>query len=627
MRHAGIFRSGRLRLAGAAAAFLIVGSGTAAKATSTGEAPWRPEAAAWRTTLSLGNLAPTPWDRIAAAWREPAPGSVADRDALAALRDVAGAGAAAAVAAALAAEDRQALFEAATRGLAAAMLDRLDRAEAALTEGAAAALVAEARALFRAVEDGVAAADPDAARRLGRAWLALSSATGARAGATAADAIRFRAAKEEIAAYVQAEYAPAVFAAREILSPLPNSARDDASPPIFLPPGSRIADQAPLPRLVLNFEERGIEEADLPLVAYGDMLFDSPMIFGDPALSLGIACSTCHNRSEANRDFFIPGASHRPGGADVDGGFFNPLFNDRRDDPIDIPSLRGLRFTGPYGRDGRLASLREFTRTVIVGEFAGPEPTPFMLDALVAYMFEFDFLPNRRIAADGALAPGATEAERRGEALFRKPFAAMDGKSCASCHIPSAGFLDRRAHDIGSAAPGYPGARDGAFDTPTLLGAGFTAPYMHDGALPTLDAVVGWFDERFALGLGTGDRADLVAYLEAVGDADEPYERFDAKETRFRLAYEELTTFASTLDTLIPRKDAHHALLLIDTVAADLAAETSLMANIDARENVYRLAAELDAVGAAIRADDWSAAAARWAEFGRLRDAVDAGMF
>ena len=127
---------------------------------------------------------------------------------------------------------------------------------------------------------------------------------------------------------------------------------------------------------MLNFEEQGIDETDLPLIAYGDMLFDSAEIFGNPARDLGVACSTCHNRSDINQRFFIPGVSHQPGAADVDGAFFNPMFNDRRTDPIDIPSLRGLRFTGPYGRDGRFASLRDFTRNVIVNEFAGESRRP-----------------------------------------------------------------------------------------------------------------------------------------------------------------------------------------------------------------------------------------------------------
>jgi cytochrome c peroxidase len=386
-------------------------------------------------------------------------------------------------------------------------------------------------------------------------------------------------------------------------------------------------DQDPLPRLVLNFEEQGIDETDLPLVAYGDMLFDSAQIFGNPAQGLGVACSTCHNRSDVNQRLFIPGASHQPGAIDVDGAFFNPIFNDRRDDPIDIPSLRGLRFTGPYGRDGRFASLRDFTRNVIVNEFGGDEPTPFMLDALLAYMLEFDFLPNSMLTPDGQLTEAAPEAAQRGEAIFNTPFAALGDRSCASCHVPDTNFLDRQAHDIGSVASAYDGARTGAMDTPTLLGTAYTAPYFHDGSLPTLAAVVDWFDESKALGLTAAERADLTAYLETVGAADEPYEAFDAENTAFRLAFSELTTFASTLNTLLPQRDAEHILLLTDTVAADLSADASTMSNLAARPEVYALAERLAEVGAAVRGEDWVAAEASWTAFKSEADAIEERAF
>ena len=90
--------------------------------------------------------------------------------------------------------------------------------------------------------------------------------------------------------------------------------------------------------------------------------------------------------------------------------------------------------------------------------------------------------------------------------------------ACASCHVPSSNFLDRQAHDIGSVAAPYQGARSGALDTPTLLGSRFTAPYFHDGSLPTLASVVDWFDGRYGLALSEAERSDLTAYLEAVGD-------------------------------------------------------------------------------------------------------------
>ena len=48
--------------------------------------------------------------------------------------------------------------------------------------------------------------------------------------------------------------------------------------PPWLPPGSDLNDQDPLPRLVLNIEEQGIDERDrVSWSPYGDMLFDSPL--------------------------------------------------------------------------------------------------------------------------------------------------------------------------------------------------------------------------------------------------------------------------------------------------------------------------------------------------------------
>ena len=123
------------------------------------------------------------------------------------------------------------------------------------------------------------------------------------------------------------------------------------------------------------------------------------------------------------------------------------------------------------------------------------------------------------------------------------------------------------------------------------------------------------------------ERADLTAYLETVGAADEPYEVFDAENTPFRLAFAELTTFASTLDALLPRRDAEHILLLTDTVAADLSADAGTMANLAARPEIYSLAERLAAVGAAVRADDWAAAEVSWAAFQSEAQAIEERAF
>ena len=607
----------------------VVFSAQTAQATAAKEAPWLPEAAAYRLTLFLGNLAPVPWDVMRDAWEDPYRGSSFSQGALARLADKSNADTAA-LETALAAEDRADLYAAATRLIATRITEELDRALAADAPATAQAAIAEAQELYRAFADHVSAADPKAARDIGRAWLELVSAAGSSgvlgAGMQDSDADAMKAAHAVITDYLAANYLVDVFAPRATLTAVPETVHRAGTKVALrptLPPGSDIFDQDPLPRLVLKFEEQGIDEKDLPLIAYGDMLFDSAQIFGSPASDLGIACSTCHNRSDINNRLFIPGASHQPGAIDVDGAFFNPIFNDRRDDAIDTPSLRGLRFTGPYGRDGRFGSLHDFTRNVIVNEFGGAEPTPFMLDALVAYMQEFDFLPNSMLTAQGELTDLAPEAARRGEEIFNRPFAQWDGNACSTCHVPSANFLDRKAHDIGSADPAYDGARAGAFDTPTLLSIAYNAPYFHDGSLPTLAAVVDWFDSTKGLGLTEAERADLTAYLETVGAGDEPFEVFDERNTPFRLAFDELTTFASTLDTLLPKRDSYHILILTDTVAADLAADASTMSNLAERPGIYRMAELLNAVGEAVRAEDWAAADTHWADFKATATEID----
>ncbi|MGZ8371803.1 MAG: cytochrome c peroxidase, partial [Rhodoplanes sp.] len=88
--------------------------------------------------------------------------------------------------------------------------------------------------------------------------------------------------------------------------------------------------------------------------------------------------------------------------------------------------------------------------------------------------------------------------------------------SCAACHKPSAAFVDRLVHDVGSG---------GRFKTPTLINANLNAPYFHDGRYETYDQVVGHFDRVFELGLSADERSDLVAYLDAVGHGEEPYTR------------------------------------------------------------------------------------------------------
>jgi hypothetical protein len=322
-----------------------------------------------------------------------------------------------------------------------------------------------------------------------------------------------------------------------------------------LPVGTELNEDALLqPREI--FKSESIGGAKSYLVNLGDLAFSAPAILGGVARQAGISCSTCHINGASNPKLYIPGLSTRPGTFDTTGGLFNGKADNHVLDPVTIPSLRGARYLGPYGRDGRSASLRDFIRSVIVDEFAGPEPSPALLDAIVVYIQDIDFLPNPSLGPGGRLRGQASAAEQRGEALFGKPFPHDPALSCAACHVPSAAFVDHRQHDVGTG---------GLYKTPTLLNADFNAPYFHDGRFDNYDQVVAHFGRVFDLGLSPEDQRDLVAYLTAVGDGERPYEN-DGVATELK----EISDFASTLGTAIPAHDKDVIALAVNTLGPEL---------------------------------------------------------
>lgn len=382
----------------------------------------------------------------------------------------------------------------------------------------------------------------------------------------------------------------------------------------LLPQGSDLNEEAlDQPRELFHSEALGGRKSYL--VNLGDLAFSAPTLLGGLARRAGMSCSTCHRNGVSNPKLYISGLSSRPGNFDTTGALFNPAADNGVLDPVTIPSLRGARYLAPYGHDGRMASLRDFVHNVIVNEFAGPEPSPAILDAMVAYIQDVDFLPNPRLATGGRLAPAASAAERRGEALFVKPFPHDPALSCAACHVPSAAFVDHRQHDVGSG---------GLFKTPTLLNADFNAPYFHDGRYGDYGKVVAHFDRFYALGLSAEDRRDLVAYLDAVGDGQQPYIR-DGLAADLK----EIADFSSVLDTAIPAHDAPIITLAVETVGGELRdmtenfpdrKDTTVDGGVEergfARAALKELVLGLRRVEMAAAARDFDAAAAAYRDYG-----------
>lgn len=147
----------------------------------------------------------------------------------------------------------------------------------------------------------------------------------------------------------------------------------------WLPPDSLSLDS-----LSHRPDER-LEDGRNFYVAFGRLAFRAPDILGGTARKAGLSCQACHAGGFATHAFSIPGLSDRPGRIDVSNAFWHLRGEDGIDNPLEIPSLRGVKTKDRFGHDARTASLRDFTRRVIVMEFAGDEPDALLLDALVAY--------------------------------------------------------------------------------------------------------------------------------------------------------------------------------------------------------------------------------------------------
>jgi cytochrome c peroxidase len=130
-------------------------------------------------------------------------------------------------------------------------------------------------------------------------------------------------------------------------------------------------------------------------------------------------------------------------------------------------------------------------------------PTDDDVDDLHAYLVSLRPEPNPSLRAGGVL----TEAARRGKIVF-------EGKAeCSGCH-PGPYFTDLKSHKVGTLDPTEP---DAQYDTPALIEAYRTAPYLHDGRARTLREVLTKHNAGDQHGKTTGlteqEITDLETYL------------------------------------------------------------------------------------------------------------------
>ena len=272
-------------------------------------------------------------------------------------------------------------------------------------------------------------------------------------------------------------------------------------------------------------------------------------IFEDAELSATgtIACATCHDPKLAFADGEPKGkgvtnrrlARHTPSLWNV---AWSPLlFWDGRASslenqirfPVEHPDEMGSSLENAVDRFSRHESyVRAFAQAFPRQD---PQISPRTISqAVAAYERTLVSPPtrfDRWVAGEaGALTPSEVSG-----------FAVFTGKGrCSNCHTGFA-FTDHGFYDIGlpgtdkgrGAEIGLPAA-DHAFKTPTLRELAWTAPYMHDGSLATLDDVVRHYESGGVarptrssdlpanLALTVQERADLVAFLETLSSETPP---------------------------------------------------------------------------------------------------------
>ena len=233
------------------------------------------------------------------------------------------------------------------------------------------------------------------------------------------------------------------------------------------------------------------------LVAEGQKLFESTTRGRQ-----GEACATCHvNGGGVN---MAVGIINHPTKA---GDFTGPR--------TPIP-LWGVASTAPYTWSGAVATLEtQVTNTIlnffVDGKTQPTSTTATQMAAIVAYLHTLE--PPRTDFDNGTMSAEALQ----GQAIF-------NGKgTCVHCHSGPF-FTDNRIHVIGvpnvanETDPGNP-SLPGGFNTAGLRDVRNSAPYMHNGVFPTLDAVVSFYDNNQLAGvppLSGPDRRALVAYLDSL---------------------------------------------------------------------------------------------------------------
>ncbi|MDB5048995.1 MAG: cytochrome-c peroxidase [Fibrobacteres bacterium] len=305
------------------------------------------------------------------------------------------------------------------------------------------------------------------------------------------------------------------------------------------------------------------------------------MLFFDPVLSADNlrACASCHHPADAYAEPLPRSAAFRNPGLPAPGGPAAPATGERNAPSLVYAAYQAAQFwdsrapileeqighvvSGPLEFNTTFASIQAKVRAIpgyarafaraFPGEGSAPVTQATITSALAQYVrslagWNSPFDRYARGESD-SLDPAA----RRGFNLF------MGKAGCGTCHFPPAfnGTVPPLYRETESEVLGVPASDDtlhpkpdpdpgrygvrpaglwkGAFKTPTVRNAALTAPYMHNGQLPTLESVVRFYNVGGGRGMGLSvpnqtlpadsldlsprEQGDLIAFLKSLTDS------------------------------------------------------------------------------------------------------------
>jgi cytochrome c peroxidase len=276
----------------------------------------------------------------------------------------------------------------------------------------------------------------------------------------------------------------------------------------------------------------------------GRSLFFDPILSGSGARS----CASCHN----------PGLSWADGLSRAVGEGQSSM-------ALRSPTLLAIAWVDRLGWDGKFRDLESVAFAPITSKANMNLSEQALIERLgtipgyrqaFAAAFHDGAISRRNIELalatfERTIVPGTTPFirwvegdERAIGAAAKRGFALFNGKArCAKCHEGYA-FTNGAFHDIGTARGDDVGRGrlfpnsvqlQYAFKTPTLWDAARRSPYMHDGSVPTLEAVIDLYDRGgidrpsrspliAPLRLTLQEKSDLIAFLHTLTSETETFE-------------------------------------------------------------------------------------------------------